>query len=69
MDEKRRVTDNAFIERFFRTIKYDKIYLEHPETGQELHQVCSQFIFYYNEIRDHSSNGDVPPIKVYRRAA
>jgi putative transposase len=69
MDGKGRATDNAFIERFFRTIKYDKIYLEHPETGQELNQVCSQFIHYYNERRDHSSIGDVPPINAYRRAA
>lgn len=69
MDGKGRAIDNVFIERFFRTIKYEKIYLEHPETGQELHQVCSQFIDYYNERRDHSSIGDVPPINAYRRAA
>ena len=69
MDGKGRATDNAFIERFFRTIKYDKIYLEHPETGKDLHRVCSQFIDYYNLRRDHSSIGDVPPIKAYRRAA
>jgi putative transposase len=69
MDGKGRATDNAFIERFFRTIKYDKIYLEHPETGKDLHQACSQFIDYYNERRDHSSIGDVPPINAYRRAA
>ncbi len=69
MDGKGRATDNAFIERFFRTIKYEKIYLEHPETGHELHQVCSQFIHYYNERRDHSSIGDNPPIAIYRQAA
>lgn len=69
MDGKGRATDNAFIERFFRTIKYEKIYLEHPETGNELHQVCSQFIHYYNEKRDHSSIGDVAPIRRYRIAA
>ncbi len=69
MDGKGRATDNAYIERFFRTIKYEKIYLEHPETGNELHNLCSQFINYYNEKRDHSSIGDVPPINVYRRAA
>ncbi len=69
MDGKGRAIDNVFIERFFRTIKYEKIYLEHPETGNELHQVCSQFIHYYNEKRDHSSIGDVAPIKRYERAA
>ena len=69
MDGKGRATDNAYIERFFRTIKYEKIYLEHPETGNELHKLCSQFINYYNEKRDHSSIGDVPPINIYRKAA
>jgi putative transposase len=69
MDGKGRATDNVFIERFFRTIKYEKIYLEQPETGNELHQVCSQFIHYYNEKRDHSSIGNNPPILVYRNAA
>jgi len=64
-----RATDNAFIERFFRTIKYDKIYLEHPETGQELNHMCSQFIHYYNKRRDHSSIMDVTPVNAYRRAA
>lgn len=69
MDGKGRAIDNVYIERFFRTIKYDKIYLERPETGNELYAVCKQFIHYYNERRDHSSIGDVPPLKAYRRAA
>jgi putative transposase len=69
MDGKGRAIDNVYIERFFRTIKYEKIYLEHPETGNELHRVCSQFMNYYNEKRDHSSIGDVAPIQRYRNAA
>jgi len=69
MDGKGRAIDNVYIERFFRTIKQDKIYLERPETGNELHSVCNNFINYYNQRRDHSSIGNVPPIKAYRRAA
>ncbi|MBK9290867.1 MAG: transposase family protein [Bacteroidetes bacterium] len=69
MDGKGRATDNAYVERFFRTIKYEKIYLELPDTGKELNQVCEHFIHYYNENRDHSSIGDVPPMLIYRRAA
>jgi putative transposase len=68
MDGKGRAIDNVYIERFFRTIKYDKIYLERPTTGKELHRVCSHFIQYYNERRDHSSIGDTPPIMRYRSA-
>jgi putative transposase len=69
MDGKGRALDNVFIERFFRTLKYEKIYLERPETGHELNQICSQFMVYYNERRDHSSIGDNPPIVRYRKAA
>ncbi len=69
MDGKGRAIDNVFIERFFRTIKYEKFYLEHPETGTELYQVCSQFIHYYNEKRDHSSIGNIAPVERYRKAA
>ena len=69
MDGKGRATDNVFIERFFRTIKYEKIYFEHPETGNELYQACSQFIHYYNKKRDYSSIGNNPPILVYRNVA
>lgn len=69
MDGKGRAIDNVYIERFFRTIKYEKIYLEKPETGGELYQICAQFIEYYNERRDHSSVGNIPPMAVYQTAA
>jgi putative transposase len=69
MDGKGRATDNAHIERFFRTIKYDKIYLEPPVDGLHLHTMCEQFIHFYNCKRSHSSIGKIPPIVAYRRAA
>ena len=69
MDGKGRATDNAYIERFFRTIKYDKIYLEPPVDGLHLHTMCEQFIHFYNCKRSHSSIGKIPPIVAYRSAA
>lgn len=69
MDGKGRATDNAFIERFFRTIKYDKIFLEMPVDGKELYSVCKHFINYYNRRREHSELGYIPPIERYRAAA
>lgn len=69
MDGKGRATDNAFIERFFRTIKYDKLYLEPAVDGTHLWQQCQQFIDYYNNKRIHSSIGNIPPIKAFRYAA
>ena len=69
MDGKGRATDNVYIERFFRTIKYDKIYLEPPVDGLHLHSMCDEFINFYNHKRSHSSIGKIPPAKAYRRAA
>jgi putative transposase len=69
MDGKGRATDNAYIERFFRTIKYDKLYRFVPEDGLCLYELCEQFINFYNNKRSHSSIGKVPPIIVYKRAA
>ncbi|MGI6306852.1 MAG: IS3 family transposase [Bacteroidales bacterium] len=69
MDGKGRAIDNVYVERFFRMIKYEKIYLERPETGNELYHICSQFIQYYNERRDHSSIGNNPPFIIYQSAA
>jgi len=69
MDGKGRATDNAFIERFFRTIKHDKIYLHMPENGQELYRLCKDFITFYNTRRGHSSIEGQPPVKMYQKAA
>lgn len=69
MDGKGRATDNAVVERFFRTIKYDKIYLEMPQDGHELHRCCTQFINFYNTRREHSELGYDAPIEWFQQAA
>jgi putative transposase len=69
MDGKGRATDNAYIERFFRSIKYEKLYLYEPKDGKELFDMCKTYISFYNDQRGHSSIGDVPPTWVYRSAA
>lgn len=69
MDGKGRATDNAHIERFWRTIKYDKLYLELSRDGLELYEKCKEFINYYNLVRGHSSIDYCPPVELYKRAA
>lgn len=69
MDGKGRATDNAFIERFFRSIKYEKLYLNEPADGKELFEMCKTYISFYNEQRGHSSIGDTTPSRVYLPAA
>ena len=69
MDGKGRAIDNVIVERFFRTIKCDKLYLESLETGADVQRACHEFIQYYNHKRDHSSIGNQPPMVFYKLAA
>lgn len=65
MDGKGRATDNAFIERFWRSIKYEKIYLNPPSDGLDLYQKVEDYIKYYNNSRRHSSLKDKRPNDLY----
>lgn len=64
MDGKGRATDNSFIERFFRSIKYDYIYLNPSETGVELYQGIKKYIEKYNN-RKHQGVKRIKPICLY----
>jgi putative transposase len=48
MDGKGRATDNAWIERFWRTIKKNYLYLNPAETGTDLYRRVDHYITYYN---------------------
>ncbi len=48
MDGKGRATDNIYVERFFRSIKYDYIYLNPAETGLDLYLGIKKIIEEYN---------------------
>lgn len=69
MDGKGRAIDNVFIERFWRTIKYDKLYLYTIENGHHALELCEEFMEYYNHKRMHSSINDKTPMQVYKEAA
>ena len=69
MDGKGRAIDNVFIERFWRTLKHEHLYLAPPTDGVELHTTCKRFVHFYNEKRKHSSIGKVTPAVRYRTAA
>lgn len=55
MDGKGRATDNAFIERLWRTVKYEFVYLHDFNDGMELRQGLDSYFRYYNFDRDHSA--------------
>lgn len=64
MDGKGRATDNIFVERFFRTIKYDYIYLNPAKTGLDLYLGIKDFIEGYNK-RKHQGINNQKPINLF----
>jgi putative transposase len=66
MDGKGRWADNIPIERFWRTLKHEHVFLKAYETVAEARQGIGEFIDLYNEERLHSSIGYTRPGSVYR---
>ena len=69
MDGKGRCIDNIFIERFWRNLKYEKIYIEPSEDGLELFAKVKSYMEFYNIRRPHQSLGYKRPENVYAQAA
>lgn len=65
MDHKGRCFDNIFTERFWRTLKYDEVYLKDYRTVREAEQNISDFIHRYNYQRLHESLGYKTPAEYY----
>ena len=65
MDGKGRWLDNVAIERFWRSIKYEDIYLKSYETAQDLGRGVRAYINRYNEHRPHQSLKEATPEEIY----
>jgi len=68
MDGKGRSIDNICIERFWRTIKYEEIYLNDYKSMSELRYSIDNYIVKYNSRRLHSAIGNKTPNEVYDEA-
>jgi putative transposase len=66
MDGRGRWMDNVFIERLWRSLKYECIYLHAFETGSELRAGLTWWISYYNARRPHSMLTGRTPDEAYR---
>jgi putative transposase len=64
MDGKGRATDNAWIERFWKTIKYQYLHLNPCDNGIELLEAVNYYIGYYNQ-KKHQSIDSSPDLKFY----
>ena len=65
MDGRGRGIDNRMIERLWRSLKYECVYLNAFEAGSEARKGIGEWITYHTERRPHSSHGSLTPSKTY----
>lgn len=61
MDGKGRALDNIYIERFWGSLKREKIYLNPPNGGVDLYKQVKDYVHFYNTERRHKSLGRITP--------
>jgi putative transposase len=66
MDGKGRALDNVFVERLWRTVKYEEIYPKQHESIREIGEGLTSYFSYYNGERPHQALGYRRPMEVYR---
>ncbi len=69
MDGKGRAIDNIFIERFWRSLKVDYVYLNPANDGLELYAGLNEYIDYYNNKQTHQGIGRRIPVSLYKQTA
>lgn len=67
MDGKGRALDNIYIERFWRALKYEHIYLFPANGGIELYEGVRKYIDFYNKERRHTSINNLTPENYYHQ--
>ena len=66
MDGKGRAIDNVMIERLWRSVKYEEVYLKDYGSGAECHEGIERYFEYYCHERPHTSLGNKTPWQVYQ---
>jgi len=67
MDGQGRAIDNIFIERLWRSVKYEHVYLFPASDGLECYQGLKNYFKYYNEERRHQSLADKTPLTIFQQ--
>ncbi len=65
MDGRGRVFDNIFVERLWRSVKYEEVYLKDYGTVDQARQNLAGYFHFYNYERLHQSLGYLTPAEVY----
>ena len=65
MDGKGRYADNIFVERLWRTVKYEEVYLKAYSNGREAKAGLDAYFHFYNNQRPHQALGYRTPAEVF----
>ena len=65
MDGKGRAMDNIMVERLWRSVKYEEIYLKEYQNMDELKQSLKEYFDFYNYERPHSTHGGRKPAEIF----
>lgn len=65
MDGRGRATDNIFIERLWRSLKYEEVYIKDYTTPREARKGINNWLYFYNNHRPHQSLGYRTPKGIY----
>ena len=68
MDGKGSWKDNVFVERLWKSVKYEEVYLKAYEPVSEARRSLGKYLAFYNARRPHSSLGGMTPNEFYNRA-
>ena len=67
MDGKGRYTDNIFVERLWRTVKYEEVYLKAYANASEARRELGAYLRFYNDQRPHQALGYRTPAEVFHQ--
>jgi putative transposase len=67
MDGRGRALDNVFVERLWRSVKYENVYLNDYETPREVESGLASYFEFYNHQRPHQALDNRTPAVVYGR--
>ena len=65
MDGKGAWRDNVFVERLWRTVKYEEVYIRAYDTVAEARASIGRYLVFYNSARPHSQHGGRTPDQVW----
>ena len=65
MDDRGKYQDNIFVERLWRMVTYEEVYLKAYANGLEAHRGLREYFRFYNERRPHQALGYRTPAEVF----